>query len=154
MANSTTDIMQKVHDIDAQLRDLNKNEDTAHTSIVAVSPVDNKKSIEWNAANVMMISSIFLIFSIVILALATYLLKIGKSTNSVLKIFGTILIITIACFLILVGYDDKQIAPVIGLLGTLAGYLLGKDSIQSLPSSPQGQTPAPPQSQTSPDPKP
>ena len=33
-----------------------------------------------------------------------------------------------AIFLVVAGYSDQQIAPVIGLLGTIAGYLLGKES--------------------------
>jgi hypothetical protein len=40
--------------------------------------------------------------------------------------FGTILIITTSVFLVVAGYSSNQIAPVTGLLGTLAGYLLGK----------------------------
>ena len=34
-------------------------------------------------------------------------------------------------FLIVAGYTEKQIAPVIGLLGTIAGYLLGKSSSET-----------------------
>ena len=36
------------------------------------------------------------------------------------------LIITATLFLITAGYDNNQIAPAIGLFGTVAGYLLGK----------------------------
>jgi biopolymer transport protein ExbB/TolQ len=32
-----------------------------------------------------------------------------------------------AVFLVVAGYTDTQIAPVMGLLGTVAGYLLGKE---------------------------
>ncbi|MCG3158738.1 MAG: hypothetical protein DKINENOH_05382 [bacterium] len=38
------------------------------------------------------------------------------------------LIILGALFLITAGYSNDQIAPAIGLLGTIAGYLLGKSS--------------------------
>jgi len=41
-----------------------------------------------------------------------------------------VLIITGALFLVVAGYTDKQMAPVMGLLGTLAGYLLGKSPAQ------------------------
>jgi hypothetical protein len=44
----------------------------------------------------------------------------------VLRVLGTILILVFALFLVLAGCDDKQIAPVLGLLGTVAGYLLGR----------------------------
>jgi hypothetical protein len=82
----------------------------------------------WSATNAMTVSSVVLVFGLLIMILATYLIKIGTSTDSVLKIFGTILIIISSIFLVVAGYGDNQIAPVMGLLGTIAGYLLGKDT--------------------------
>ena len=81
-----------------------------------------------SAQNAMTVSSAVLIYSLVVLALATYLIRLGKSSSSVLRIFGTILIISSSIFLIVAGYTSQQIAPAMGLLGTLAGYLLGKES--------------------------
>ena len=81
----------------------------------------------WSNKNAMTVSSAVLIFGIFVMMLITYLVRHGKSTESVLRIFGTILIIISALFLIVAGYSDKQIAPVLGLLGTIAGYLLGKE---------------------------
>jgi hypothetical protein len=76
----------------------------------------------------MTVSSAVLVYSLIVLALATYLIRLGKSSSSVLRIFGTILIISSSIFLIVAGYTSQQIAPAMGLLGTLAGYLLGKES--------------------------
>ena len=45
---------------------------------------------------------------------------------SYLKLVGLTLVITAGLFLICAGYSQDQIAPMIGLLGTIAGYLLGK----------------------------
>jgi len=45
---------------------------------------------------------------------------------SYLKLVGLTLVITAGLFLICAGYSQNQIAPMIGLLGTIAGYLLGK----------------------------
>jgi len=42
------------------------------------------------------------------------------------RIIGLILVIVAGLFLITAGYSANQIAPMIGLLGTIAGYLLGK----------------------------
>jgi hypothetical protein len=36
------------------------------------------------------------------------------------------LIITLAVGTLVMGYDEKQIAPVLGLFGSIAGYLLGR----------------------------
>ena len=82
----------------------------------------------WSAHNAMTVISVVLIYSLIVLALATYLIRLGKSSESVLRIFGTILIISSSIFLIVAGYTNQQIAPAMGLLGTLAGYLLGKES--------------------------
>lgn len=85
----------------------------------------------WSAEEAMTISASVLLFGLVICILITYLITKGKSADNVLKALGTVLIIVAALFLVVAGYDDKQIAPVMGLLGTIAGYLLGKDSAQS-----------------------
>ena len=72
------------------------------------------------------LSGMILSFSLIVIGLISYLIKLGSDLELLLKVFGTILIIVAAVFLIVAGYSEKQIAPVIGLLGTLAGYLLGK----------------------------
>ena len=53
--------------------------------------------------------------------------------NDILKVFGVTLIIVGTLFLIAAGFGDKQIAPAMGLFGTLAGYLLGKASVDPGP---------------------
>ena len=124
-------------DIDDQLAEINKIIDEAKTSLP-----EKYKTIEgnmpqsqgtqndnwWSVTDAMTISSALLLFFLIVLCLATYLIKLGRNPEMVMKFFGTILIISVASFLVVAGYDDKQIAPVIGLLGTIAGYLLGKDS--------------------------
>jgi hypothetical protein len=69
-----------------------------------------------------------LIFGLVIIGMQCGILyKSGKvwgmnSTRSV----GITLVIISGLFLITAGYSQEQISPMIGLLGTIAGYLLGK----------------------------
>ena len=82
----------------------------------------------WSVTNAMTISAVVLVFGVFVLLLATYLIRIGKNSEPVLRIFGTILIIVISVFLVVAGYTSNQIAPVMGLLGTIAGYLLGKET--------------------------
>lgn len=45
---------------------------------------------------------------------------------SVIRFFGLTFIITTGMYLIVSGYSDQQIAGMMGLLGSLAGYLLGE----------------------------
>jgi len=82
----------------------------------------------WSVTNAMTMSAVVLVFGLLVIVLATYLIKNGKNTEAVLRIFGTILIVMMAVFLVVAGYTDTQVAPVMGLLGTIAGYLLGKET--------------------------
>lgn len=47
--------------------------------------------------------------------------------NSI-KIFGLTITVVFGAFLTTAGYSQTQIAPMIGILGTLLGYLLGNNS--------------------------
>lgn len=87
----------------------------------------------WSTTNAMTISLCILIFGLFVIWLATNLLHEGKSADNVLKTLGTLLIIIAALFLVVAGYSNEQIAPVIGLLGTIAGYLLGKGNNENKP---------------------
>jgi len=73
------------------------------------------------------LSIALLLFAVILLILMTYLIaNKEKSAESVLRSFGIMLIITSAVFLVVAGYPANELVPVIGLLGTIAGYLLGR----------------------------
>jgi hypothetical protein len=92
----------------------------------------------WRADEAMTISSIVLAFGVFVLLLSTWLLRKTEVTaDAVLRIFGTILIIIGALFLVVAGYTDVQMGPVMGLLGTIAGYLLGKSGTPPAPGKPE-----------------
>ena len=56
-------------------------------------------------------------------------LKVMDS-EQVIRISALLLIVTGTLLLVSTGYDANQIAPALGLLGTVAGYLLGRaDSV-------------------------
>ncbi|MDF0487818.1 hypothetical protein PX554_06725 [Sphingomonas sp. H39-1-10] len=82
----------------------------------------------WNTQNAMTISSAVLLFGVVVIALAAFTAPKETSVEGRLRFFGTIMIITMATFLVVAGYDDKQIAAPLGLLGTIVGYLLGRET--------------------------
>src|SRR5947199_4671832 len=66
------------------------------------------------------------IFAILSFALVALLIWQKRSAEQILRTFGILVIIFAAVFLVIAGYSDTQITPVIGLLGTIAGYLLGR----------------------------
>lgn len=75
------------------------------------------------------LSLIVLIFGLLIIIIEVFLIK-NKSVNSgdIIKFVVVTLIITSTLFLITAGYSNDQIAPAMGLLGTIAGYLLGRNN--------------------------
>ena len=82
----------------------------------------------------MTISASILLFGLLVMMLATWALRHGIAAGLVLRLFGMLTIIVLAVFLVVAGYDSQQIAPVTGLLGTLAGYLVGR-SVQEQPKT-------------------
>jgi uncharacterized membrane protein len=113
--------------IDEQLAAVDRKIAEKQLQVESVQQVP-KAPIWWSTTNAMTMSATVLIFGTLVIVFATYLIRRGKSSEAVLRIFGTLLIIVIAVFLVVAGYSDTQISPVMGLLGTVAGYLLGKEN--------------------------
>lgn len=73
------------------------------------------------------LSMIVLAFGLLVILLEMYLIKNKNiSSEDTIKFIIITLIITSTLFLITAGYSNDQIAPAVGLLGTIAGYLLGR----------------------------
>jgi hypothetical protein len=80
----------------------------------------------WSVHNAMTISASTLFFGLVIIIVGAYLVRKGADIEGVTRLLATNIILIGAIFLVVAGYTETQVAPVIGLLGTIAGYLLGK----------------------------
>jgi ABC-type xylose transport system permease subunit len=107
----------------------NQSEKTTSQTQVGVPTPTGKQW--WRADEAMTISATVLVFGLLVLVMMTFTLrKGGIHPDAVLKLFGTIIVVIGALFLIVAGYTDTQMGPVMGLLGTIAGYLLGKNSSQ------------------------
>lgn len=96
----------------------------AHDACSATSDPD----VWWSTCNAMTMSSVVLAFGFVVLLLAAWLMVKKHAAIDVLRVFGTVLVIVMVTFLVVAGYDDKQIAAPLGLLRTIVGYLLGRDA--------------------------
>jgi uncharacterized membrane protein YfcA len=80
----------------------------------------------WTPQIGLCLSFSILTFGVLVLALMSLMMgKTRVNVNALIRAFALILIIVAAVFLIVAGYTEQQIAPAIGLLGTIAGYLLG-----------------------------
>lgn len=75
------------------------------------------------------LSMVVLAFGLLVIGLETFIVFKFKGkieTSAVIQFLIVTLIITSTLFLITAGYGKDQIAPAMGLLGTIAGYLLGR----------------------------
>jgi hypothetical protein len=69
-----------------------------------------------------------IITTLICMSLIFFLLKKNPKLKAedILRVFGVSLIIFGTLFIIVSGYSSEQIAPAMGLFGTIAGYVLGK----------------------------
>ena len=68
-------------------------------------------------------------FSTIVLILCTVLLcKKDRDGYQTLRVFGIVLILCFSSILLIIGYSNEQLTPIVGLFGAIAGYLLGKES--------------------------
>jgi hypothetical protein len=82
---------------------------------------------EWTTIEIFL-SVAILVFALAIFVLQSILvlrLKLEWTPQSILRFNGITLIVSGALLLVVAGYSNQQVAPVMGLLGTIAGYLLG-----------------------------
>jgi len=78
------------------------------------------------------LTAIVLSFGIVVLIIELILLRsLQLSAQEILRILSVTIIIIGALLCITAGFSSEQIAPVIGLFGTIAGYILGHTSNNS-----------------------
>jgi ABC-type xylose transport system permease subunit len=129
---ASSNLVEETEKVNAALKVANaqvkKAEEAASAAANSQIPVQVGKQ-WWRADEAMTISASVLIFGVLVMVLMTIALrKTSLSPDSILRLFGTTIIITGALFLIVAGYTETQMGPVMGLLGTIAGYLLGKNS--------------------------
>lgn len=102
----------------------------ANLAAVSAGGAGESAQVVWTSGMVTTLTLAILVFTLVVLGLMTVLLKQNKENNHVglLKSFGIIVIISMSSILLVVGYSNEQLTPIVGLFGAIAGYLLGKES--------------------------
>jgi membrane-associated HD superfamily phosphohydrolase len=78
----------------------------------------------WSTNSAMTMSASVLLFGAVIMLVLLYHIKTCNITDHESRIFIIVLVVISSMFLVVAGYSDSQIAPVMGLLGTITGYVL------------------------------
>jgi hypothetical protein len=86
---------------------------------------------KWSPSLVKFLTVSILAFGAAVLAMMSYLVMHDRNAGVVLRLFTVPLVIVSAVFLVVTGFSNEQITPVVGLLGTIVGYILGAHSAQS-----------------------
>lgn len=81
------------------------------------------------ASQMLDVAKWLLVFSfLLIMAILAFLMFLKKGLgNFAFQIIGLIIVVNASLFLILTGYDQDQITPIIGLLGTIVGFIFGSN---------------------------
>jgi hypothetical protein len=97
-------------------------------SLPSVDQLDSvSESIIAYLSSPMFVASFFLfILFLLVFIFMKNLIKNGKDPIDILKTFGVPLIIASSSLIVVTGLEMQTLTPVIGLLGTIAGYLLGQ----------------------------
>lgn len=83
----------------------------------------------WSAELVTSLTLTTLGFTLIVIIIAGALLwRTAASPTNVLRVTGILSILGFATLLLVVGYGNEQLTPIVGLFGAIAGYLLGRDS--------------------------
>ncbi len=84
----------------------------------------------WLSSREVQLATGVLLLGVFVIAAEVYLLGRGTaSADDVLKILGVTLIIVGTLFVVAAGFSGNDVAPALGLFGTLAGYLVGRRSV-------------------------
>jgi len=91
----------------------------------------------WSPEIIKFLTFAVLGFTGIALALCTILLwRMKAPAQQILKVFGVLTILGMSALLLVVGYSNEQLTPIVGLFGAVAGYLLGKDTTDNSPKPP------------------
>lgn len=112
---------------------------TAEDAVKSVQDVSNASVAAlggqpWSPWLVLTLTFLVLIFSLVVLHYIRSMLrdlKEGQSPGDVLRLATMPMVIAAAILLVLLGFSNEQITAVIGLLGTMVGYVLGSATLKS-----------------------
>jgi hypothetical protein len=76
------------------------------------------------------LSTYVLLFGLLLIAgFLFFLYKIQKGIgNFAFQLIGLVIVVVAALFVIVTGYDRDQITPIVGLLGTIVGFIFGSNT--------------------------
>ena len=125
----TPNIVEKLVNENDSLRRLLGIKDTTTNANAKDSVINvlNTKSYILHQSN--MLAICILIFALLLIGgIMIFLYSMHKSFGPyAFQTIGLVIVVSSALFLIVTGYDKDQITPVIGLLGTIVGFVFGSN---------------------------
>jgi CHASE2 domain-containing sensor protein len=86
----------------------------------------------WSPELVIYLSTAILLVTALALILGSILMwKRANSSQDILRLYGVVIIVGLSALLLVTGFSNEQLTPIVGLFGAMAGYLLGKESKSS-----------------------
>jgi hypothetical protein len=95
----------------------------------------------WNPWLISFLTILIIAFCVLVLHYMRSMLKEGQGAGDVLRLATMPMVIAAAIFLVVLGFSNEQMTPVIGLLGTMIGYILGSATAKGQTSSPTSSPP-------------
>lgn len=127
-------IAQSQQQLEASREQTTQNE-SDDPVVTGLTPTQQMELSKFNTVSLLCFAAVVMI----VIALSIH--KMDKMyLNKMLKIYGTVLILFLSVYLVITGWSTDQITPVIGLLGTVAGYLLGS-SVNESTKAPKSDAP-------------
>jgi hypothetical protein len=86
----------------------------------------------WSPELVTYLATAILLMIALALVLGSVLMwKRSNTAQDILRLYGVVIIVGLSSLLLVTGFSNEQLTPIVGLFGAIAGYLLGKDSRSS-----------------------
>lgn len=100
---------------------------SATTERAPSPPVGTSSRVNWLSSLEFALSAAVLVFGLILFVAEFLIIKqTSFSPDQSTKLVALTLIIVATLFIITAGFHSEQIAPAMGLFGTVAGYLLGR----------------------------
>jgi hypothetical protein len=91
--------------------------------------IGKSSTVGWLSSFEFWMSFSVLSFGMLVFLVEIALVKLTKfQPEQTIKLLAVTLIVISTLFIITAGFDSEQIAPAMGLFGTIAGYMLGRNS--------------------------
>jgi hypothetical protein len=112
---------------DSSLDELMAEVDKAQSAVNVGVP--NHGGQPWTPELVTYLATAILLITALALVLGSVLMwKRSNSSQDILRLYGVVIIVGLSSLLLVTGFSNEQLTPIVGLFGAIAGYLLGKDS--------------------------